>query len=59
LYLKERKWWEAGEDCIMRSFITCVRFAKYYWGDEVMEGEMGGEYSTHGRNMYKIMVRKI
>jgi hypothetical protein len=19
-----RKWWEAGEDCIMRSFITCT-----------------------------------
>jgi hypothetical protein len=21
---RELKWWEAGEDCIMRSFITCM-----------------------------------
>jgi hypothetical protein len=21
---RERRWWEAGEDCIMRSFITCT-----------------------------------
>jgi hypothetical protein len=21
--LRKRKWWEAGEDCIMRNFITC------------------------------------
>jgi hypothetical protein len=24
LDLRGRKWWEAGEDCIMRSFIICV-----------------------------------
>jgi hypothetical protein len=24
LDLRGRKWWEAGEDCIMRSFITCT-----------------------------------
>jgi hypothetical protein len=25
LDLRGRKWWEDGEDCIMRSFITCTR----------------------------------
>jgi hypothetical protein len=24
LNLRGRKWWEAGEDCIMRNFITCM-----------------------------------
>jgi hypothetical protein len=25
LFGPKRKWWEDGEDCIMRSFITCMR----------------------------------
>jgi hypothetical protein len=24
LDLRERKWWEAGEDCIMKSCLTCT-----------------------------------
>jgi hypothetical protein len=42
-----RKWWEAGGDCIMRSFIAC--FTKYYWNDELKEDEVGRACSTCGR----------
>jgi hypothetical protein len=24
LGLRQKKWWETGEDCIMRSVITCI-----------------------------------
>jgi hypothetical protein len=34
--LRGRMWWEAGEDCIMGSFITCT-FTNYYSGDEMKE----------------------
>jgi len=30
LYLRGRKWQGAGEDCIMRSFMTCTLHRKYY-----------------------------
>jgi hypothetical protein len=39
IFVPKRKWREAGEDCIMRSFITC-KFTKYYYGDKVKD-EMG------------------
>jgi hypothetical protein len=44
---------EAGEDCIMRSFITCT-LHQYYEGDQVKEN-MGITCSTHGkvRNAYE------
>jgi hypothetical protein len=33
LDLRRRKWQEVGQDCIMRSFISCVRFTKCYLGE--------------------------
>jgi hypothetical protein len=42
LFGPTRKWWEAGEDCIMRSFLTCTLQRK--------EEGMGGTCSTCGRN---------
>jgi hypothetical protein len=53
LDLRGRKCWEAGEDCIMRSFVT-----KYYYGDKIQEGGMSGACSTHGREKYKLLVEK-
>jgi hypothetical protein len=43
----------------MRSFINCT-LPKYYYGDEIMENEMGGTCSTYMemRNAYKF-IRKI
>jgi hypothetical protein len=41
------KWREAGEDCIMRRFITWT-LHKYYYGDQIEEDEMGGTCSTNG-----------
>jgi hypothetical protein len=41
LDLRGRKWREAGEDCIMRSFM------KYCQGVQIKEVEMGGAYSTN------------
>jgi hypothetical protein len=32
-----RKWWEAGEDCIMRSF------TKHCQDDQMKQDEMGGD----------------
>jgi hypothetical protein len=40
---KREEWWEAAEDCIMRSFIP-IRFTKFYKGDQVKEDEMGGTW---------------
>jgi hypothetical protein len=37
----------AGEDCIMRSFITCT-LHQILIGCQVKVDEMGGAYSTHG-----------
>jgi hypothetical protein len=48
LDLRGRKWRENGEDCIIRSFITTLRFANYYEGDKIKKGEMGGQCSMHG-----------
>jgi glutamine amidotransferase PdxT len=35
-------------------------FSRYYYGDQVDEYEIGGEYSTHGEmsNVYKIFIEK-
>jgi hypothetical protein len=44
----EGGWREAGEDCIMRSFITCM-LHHILSGDQVKEDEMGGACSMHGR----------
>jgi hypothetical protein len=43
----------------MMSFIICI-FAKYYWGDQIKEGKMGGTCSTHGevRSAFRILVGK-
>jgi len=45
LDLRGRKWQEAGEDCIMRSFITFM-LHQTLLGDQVKEDEMGGACST-------------
>jgi hypothetical protein len=37
LDLRERKWKEDGQNCIMWSFITCTLY-KYYYGDWIKEG---------------------
>jgi hypothetical protein len=49
LDVREGKGREAGEDCIMRSFVI-VQFTKYYKGDRIKEDEMGGACSTDGRD---------
>jgi hypothetical protein len=46
LDLRGRKWREAGEDCIMRSFITCTP-QHIYKGDEMKENGMGRACRTH------------
>jgi hypothetical protein len=38
----KRKWREAGEDCIMKSFVVCTLY-------QVKEDVMDGAFSTHGR----------
>jgi len=49
LDLRGRKRREAGNDCIMRSFVI-VRFTKYYYGDQIEEDETGRACSTYGRD---------
>jgi len=43
----KRKWRETGEDCIMKSFITCINL---YHSDQIKEDEMGEVCSTHGED---------
>jgi hypothetical protein len=60
LDLRGRKWQEAGEDCIMRSFITCtlhqnvirvIRSRRLRWeGNVARIGDM--------RNAYKVIIRE-
>jgi hypothetical protein len=58
LDLRGRKWWEAGEDCIMRSFITCT-LHQTVLRDYINENEIGGACRRHGmRNAYKNFGRK-
>jgi hypothetical protein len=45
MHLRGRKWREAGEDCITRSFITCI-----INGDQVKKDEICGACSTPGTN---------
>jgi hypothetical protein len=47
LDVRGRKWREAGEDCIMRSFITSPNIFK---GNQIMEDVIGGSCSTYGRD---------
>jgi hypothetical protein len=57
LDLRERKWQEAGEDCIMRSFITCTLHK--ILGYQNKEGEMDRTCSIHGREVkHSVSVRK-
>jgi hypothetical protein len=46
--LRGRKCREAGEDCIMRSFITCT-LHQCYNGGLIKNDDLGGACSTHGR----------
>jgi hypothetical protein len=49
IFRPEREaWQEAGENCIMRSFMTCI-LHHIFLGYQIKEDEMGGAYSTHGR----------
>jgi hypothetical protein len=45
LYRRGTKWWEAGENGIMRSFMTCL-LAEYNRNDQVKEDGMDRESST-------------
>jgi hypothetical protein len=59
--LRGRKWQEAAEDCIMRSFLKCIR-NHILVSDRIFEDEMCGTCSTHGRgdkNSYKIFIGKL
>jgi len=49
LDLRGSKWREAGEDCIMRSFITCTPYQTLL-GELYRRDEMGSVSSTHGRH---------
>jgi len=54
--VRSRKWQEAGEDCIMRSFVTCTLII-YYYGDQVKEDERDGNVARmEGINAYKNLV---
>jgi len=46
---ENRKWWEAREDCIMRSFITCMLHAILLGWSSQGRWE-GRASSTHGRD---------
>jgi hypothetical protein len=48
LDLRRGKWQEAGEDCIMRSFINFT-LHQILLGDRIKEDEIGGACSTHMR----------
>jgi hypothetical protein len=61
LDLRERKWQEAGEECIMRSFITCTLHQILLgWSDQ---GRWHAtEHTAHikeMRNAYKTLVGKL
>jgi hypothetical protein len=45
---KRGKWREAGEDCLMRSFITC-KLHQILLGYKINEDKVGEPYNTHGR----------
>jgi len=59
LDLKGRKWWETGEDYIIRSFLSCT-FHQILLQQSSKEDEMGGACSVHGRDEkhVQILVRK-
>jgi hypothetical protein len=45
-----REWQEAGEDCIMRNFITCTLHQNIIRVLQVKEDKMEGACSMHGRD---------
>jgi len=56
-----KKWREAGEDCIMRSFITSTFMFHQIWvlfGDQVKKCEIGRACSTYERNEFIHFCRK-
>jgi hypothetical protein len=56
LDLRGRKWWQAGEDCILRSFITCM----YFLVIKSMRMRMAVHVARMGeiRNAYKVLIGK-
>jgi hypothetical protein len=58
LDLRGRKRWEAGEECIMRSFITCTLHQLLL--GRIKENEMAGHVARMGdmRNAFKMFARK-
>jgi len=48
LDLRARRWWEAAEHCITRSFITCL-LHQILLGFEVRENELGRACNTRER----------
>jgi len=44
--LQRSKWWEAGKDCIMRSFVSCMIYQTLLCG-KIKVDEMGGTCNTH------------
>jgi len=59
LDLRERKWQEAGEDFIMRSFITCT-LHKVLSGDQTKVDALSQHLAcmVEMRNAYRILVGK-
>jgi len=57
LDLRSRKWREAGEDCIMRSFVTCTH---QILCDKIKGMRWAGHVARMGnmRNAYKMLVGK-
>jgi hypothetical protein len=55
-----KKWQEAGEDCIMRSFITCKNYQILLGLSSQRKMRRVGHVAHMGemRNAYKILVRK-
>jgi len=55
LDLSGTKWREAGENCIMRGFMTCT-LHQMLLGRSIKQDGVGDVCSTHGINAYKILV---
>jgi len=55
--LRRRKWWEVGEDCIMRSFTTCTLHQMLLM---IKSMRLACQVAHTGkmRNAYNILVRK-
>jgi hypothetical protein len=58
LYIRGRKWQEAGEDCIMKRFIICSPNIPKVIKLKIMKWEGHVGHMGEMRNSYKILAKK-